>query len=63
MQITCYSCHIMTKREFSPQTLEKSPNIKFHEIPASGSRVVSCDGRTDRETDMTNLAVTIRNSV
>jgi hypothetical protein len=33
--------------EFSRQILEKSTNIKFHENPSSGSRVVPC-GRTDR---------------
>ena len=36
------------KLEFSPQTLQKSSNIKFHEIPSSGSRVVS-SGQTDRQ--------------
>jgi len=40
----------LIKLEFSPQSFEKSVNIKFHEIPASDSRVVSCDGRTDRQT-------------
>jgi hypothetical protein len=29
------------------QIFEKSSNIKFHELPSSGSRVVPC-GRTDR---------------
>jgi hypothetical protein len=39
------------KLEFSGQIFEKSSNIKFHENPSSGSRVVPCgqtDGRTDR---------------
>jgi hypothetical protein len=27
--------------EFSRQTFEKCPNIKFHEKPSSGSRVVA----------------------
>jgi len=35
-------------------------NIKFHENPSSGSRVVAC-GRTDRQTDMTKLIVAYRN--
>jgi hypothetical protein len=34
------------KLKFSRQIFKKSPNIKFHETPSSGSRVVSC-GRTD----------------
>jgi hypothetical protein len=29
------------------QIFEKSPNIKFHKNPSSGSRVVSFEGRTD----------------
>jgi len=39
------------KLEFSRQFFEKYSNIKFHENPSSGSRVVSCgqmDGQTDR---------------
>ena len=40
------------KIEFSPQIFEKYSNIKFHENPSSGSRVVPC-GRADghEETD------------
>jgi len=34
------------KLEFSRQFFEKYSNIKFHENPSSGSRVVPC-GRTD----------------
>jgi len=30
------------KLEFSPQIFEKSSNIKFHENPSRGSRVVPC---------------------
>ena len=41
-----YSCQILMKLEFSPQIFDKYPNIKFHENPSSGSRVVPC-GRTD----------------
>ena len=33
-------CSILIKLEFSGQFFEKSPNIKFHENPSSGSRVV-----------------------
>jgi hypothetical protein len=34
--------------EFFLQIFEKSSNIKFHENPSSGSRVVYVDGQTDR---------------
>jgi hypothetical protein len=42
--------------EFSRQIFEMSSNIKFHENPSSGSRVVPCGQR-----DMTTLLVTFRN--
>jgi len=48
---TRYSCHILMKLEFSWQIFRKHSNIKFHENPFSGSRVVACgqtDGRRDR---------------
>jgi len=38
------------KLEFSRQIFEKYSNIKFHENPSSGSRVVPF-GRTERRTD------------
>jgi len=44
-----HSCQILMKLEFSRQIFEKYSNIKFHENPSSGSRVVQC-GRTDRRT-------------
>ena len=44
---TLYSWQILTKLEFSRQMFEKSSNIKCHQNPSSGNRVVSC-GRTDR---------------
>jgi hypothetical protein len=49
--------------EFSQQIFEKYTNIKFHENPARGSRVVPCkrtDERTDRQTDITKLTVAFR---
>jgi len=50
------------KLEFARQIFEKYPNIKFHENPPSGTRVVPC-GQMDRgQTDMTKLIVAIRNS-
>jgi len=48
----------------SQQIYEKHSNIKFHENPSSGSRVVSY-GRTDRWTDgktyVTHIIVAFRN--
>jgi len=38
------------KLEFSRQMFEKYSDIRFHEYPSSGSRVVPC-GQTDRLTD------------
>ena len=46
VQSTRYSCPIWMKLEFSGRNFEKSSNIKFHENPSSGRRVVPC-GRTD----------------
>jgi hypothetical protein len=40
--------YLVSELEFSRQILEKCTNIKFHENPSSGSRVVPC-GRTDRQ--------------
>jgi hypothetical protein len=48
------------KLEFSRQIFENSSNIKFHETPSIGSRVVP-RGRTDRRTDMKKLIVAFRN--
>jgi hypothetical protein len=44
------------KLVFSRQVFERSSNIKFHENPSSGSRVVPC-GQTDGQTGMTKLIV------
>ena len=38
---------ISMKLEFSRQIFEKAQNIKFHQNPSSGNRVVAC-GRIDR---------------
>ena len=48
------------KIESSLQILEKSSNIKFHDNPFIGSRVIPC-GRTDRRKDMTKLIVAFIN--
>jgi hypothetical protein len=41
--------------EYSREIFEKYSNIKFHENPSSGNRVVSC-GQTDRTDSRTNIA-------
>jgi len=54
MQTTRYYCHILMKFEFSQQIFEKSSNIKLHENPSFGSRIVPCgqtDGRTNKHDD------------
>jgi hypothetical protein len=47
------------KTEFSRQTFEENSNIKFHQNPFSGNRVIPC-GLTDGQTDMTKLIVPFR---
>jgi len=59
-EITRYSYNILMKLEFSRHIFEKYSNIKFHENPSCGSRVVPC-GHTDGQTDMTKLIVAVRN--
>jgi len=44
-----FSCPILMKLEFPRQFFEKYSNIKFHENPPSGSRVVP-SGQTDTRT-------------
>ena len=48
------------KSELSRQTFEKDLNVKYHENPSSGSRVVQ-SGRTSGHTNMTKLMVAFRN--
>jgi hypothetical protein len=60
MQSTLYSCHMLTKLEFSPQIFRTFSNIKFRGNPSSESRVVPCE-RRDGQTDMTNTTVAFRN--
>ena len=47
IKITRYLCRVLIKTDFSRQIFAKSSNIKSHQSPSSGSRVVPC-GRTDR---------------
>jgi len=48
------------KLEFSRRVFERYSNIKFHENPYSGGRVVPC-GQTDGPTFITKLIVAFRN--
>ena len=50
----------LIKLEFSGKIFEKCQNIKFHENPSSGSRVLAC-GQTERWTDMAKLTFAFRN--
>jgi len=44
-----YACPILIKFEYSQQFLEEYSNIKFHENPPSGNRIVPW-GQTDGQT-------------
>jgi hypothetical protein len=48
------------KLEFPREIFEKYSNIKFHENPSSGSRVVPY-GQTDGQIDMTKLIAAFSN--
>jgi hypothetical protein len=64
MKSVHYSCRILRELEFSQQIFEKYTNIKRHENLSGESRVVTCgrtDGRTDRQTSMTQLQVIFSN--
>jgi len=56
MWSTRYSCQILMKPEFSRHVFEKYRNIKLHENPSSGSRLVTCR-RTYGQRDMLKLRV------
>jgi hypothetical protein len=57
-----YSRHILTKLPFPQPIFEKYSNIKFHENPSIGSRVLPC-GQTDVKTGMRKLIVALNNFV
>jgi hypothetical protein len=64
MKSTHYSYHIVIKLQFPQHFIEKYSNIKFHENPFSGSRVIPWrqkDRCADRQTDTMKLKVTFRN--
>ena len=42
MLSTRYSCPILIQMKYSGQFFEKYSNVKLHENPSSGSRVVPC---------------------
>jgi len=42
LESTLYSCSILMKLEFFKEIFEKYSNVKFHDNPFSGSRVVAC---------------------
>ena len=48
------------KLELSRRIFDKCSNIKFHENPSSGGRVIPCR-QTDKRTDMKKLKVAVRN--
>jgi hypothetical protein len=54
-----YSCRILTKLSPSGHIFEKSSDIRFHENPSSGNRLVPC-GQTDGRTDKTKLIIVFR---
>ena len=60
MYSTSYSYQILIKLDFNRQIFEKHSDIKFHENPSSGNRVVPCE-RTEVQPDKTELTVVFRN--
>jgi len=53
---TRYLCEILMKILFSQKIFEKISDVKLHENPYSGNRIIPCgraDGRTEKRTEMT----------
>jgi len=48
---------MLVKFEFCQQIFEKSSNVKFHENPSSGNRVVPCG---QKDTDIVKLTAAFR---
>jgi len=61
MKSVQYSCRILTEFEFSQQILEKYTNVKFMKICPVRAELLHADGRTDRQTSMTQLKVVFPN--
>jgi len=61
IQSTRYCFRILIKLDFTRQIFEEYSNIKYHENPSSGSRVVP-SGRRYRWTDIKKPIVDFRNS-
>ena len=57
VHVKCLFCQILMKFGLFRQIFEKYLHRKFHENPSSGSRVFLWDGRTDRNTHMSQLMV------
>jgi hypothetical protein len=60
MSYTGYSFQILIKFEYSDRVSKKYLNMKFHENPPTGSRVVPC-GSTKTCTDITKPIVAFQN--
>ena len=56
-----YSCKILMKPEFSPQSFKEYSNTKFHVNPSSVSIRPRADGWTEGQTDMTKLMFDLSN--
>jgi hypothetical protein len=54
MQITGYSCHILTKHDFPQQIFETQSNIKISSSQWEATCSMRTDGRTNRLTDREN---------
>jgi hypothetical protein len=62
MESTRYSCLILETLKFSRQIFDKYPDIKFHENPSIGSRIVPCgQRRTGGQTGLPKPMVDFRN--
>jgi hypothetical protein len=59
-KVPVHFCRIFTILVLLKRFSDKVSNIKFHQNPSSGSRVVPC-GRTDRRIGTTKLTVAFRN--